>query len=96
MHRTTASLRPMMRAFGDRMSDVIEYSKKLRKMSADELAHWQKGFKQHTQQYILAEKEWDRRMLMEQVKWQKISIIAALAGAILGSVITIAAGILIK
>lgn len=78
------------------MSEPIEYTKVLRKKSDDELAKWQSGWKPHSQQYITAEKEWERRMLMEQLKWQKVAILSALVGTLVGSVLTILSSNLMK
>lgn len=72
----------------------------LSKMSDSELANWQAGWKQHTGDYILADREWERRMISHEFSLQKqlaaanrtwsviaaiIGVIGALAGAWLGA-----------
>jgi hypothetical protein len=76
-------------------------AEELADMSDDELATWQAGWKPETANYILAEKEWQRRMLAHEfglnqrlaeyaAKWQRFSayigVIGTIAGAVLGAV----------
>lgn len=48
-------------------------SLKLRKATSEELAVWQKGWKEHTAEWILAEKEWQRRFIAESAYWQRMA-----------------------
>lgn len=69
----------------------IEYdlSKKLRRASPEELAVWQKGWREHTAQWILAEKEWQRRLMDESAYWQRMSAWIGVIGAIAGALIAV-------
>jgi len=68
--------------------------------SDSDLARYQAGLSPDTEGFILAEREWQRRAMVEaqdkqyadnrkllvaQVKWMKFSIIATLAAAMLGA-----------
>ena len=66
-----------------------QQSKKLRVMTPEQLAVWQKGWKQHTAQWILAEKEWERRAIMETAFWSRMSAWIGVAGAVIGGLIAI-------
>ena len=44
----------------------------------------------------LAEREWDRRMMMEGIKWQRTAILTGLLGTILGAVLTMITAYLLK
>ena len=72
----------------------------LSKMSDGELAKWQAGWQQHTGDYILADREWERRMISHEFSLQKqlaaanrkwsviaavIGVVGTLAGAWLGA-----------
>jgi len=59
--------------------------KQLRKKSPEELATWQETWKPLSAQWILAEKEWDRRLQIENVKWLRVSVFAGLLGTVLGA-----------
>ena len=73
-----------------------DLARQLRKMSDEALALYQKGWKQQTAQWILADKEWDRRMMLEGIKWQRVSILAGLAGTVLGAALTWLTAYLLK
>lgn len=74
-------------------------TKQLKEMSPEKLAEWQAGWKESTDKHILAEKEWqrrfmleqhelDKRLILEQVKWMKISVVVGFLGILIGAVIT--------
>jgi len=71
----------------------------LKNKSAEQLANWQSGWKPRTPYDILAEKEWQRRFMLEQheldkhllkqqVKWMKFSAIIGFIGILIGAIIT--------
>jgi hypothetical protein len=82
--------------FGDSPEIPPDLSRQLRKKSDEELALYQKGWKATTAQWILAEKEWDRRMLMVSIRWQRTAILAGLLGTVLGAVLSMTAAYLLK
>ena len=53
-----------------------------------ELAEWQSKHPVESPQYILAGHEWNRRLIMEQVKWMRWAVYAAVISAILGGIVT--------
>lgn len=68
-------------------------------MTDEQLANWQGGWQANTPKYILAEKEWERRMISHEFSLQKqlaaanqrwsiiaaiIGVVGTLAGAVLG------------
>ncbi len=68
----------------------------LSKFNDDELADWQASYKQNTQQFILGEKEWDKRLMSHQFalqsklaatnnRWMIVCSIIGLVGTILGT-----------
>lgn len=71
-------------------------------MTDDELASWQAGWKTDTANHILAEKEWQRRMLTHEfglnrqlaeyaAKWQRFSAYVGVIGTLVGAALGIAA-----
>lgn len=71
----------------------------LKEMSPTELAKFQADWKERTPNDILSEKEWqrrfmleqhelDKRLMLKQVKWMKISVISGFLGIITGALIT--------
>ena len=62
----------------------------LENMTDGQLAKWQAGWKEHTGEYILAEREWERRMISHEFSLQtklaeanqRWSIIAAIIGVV--------------
>lgn len=71
----------------------------LENMTDEQLANWQGGWQANTPKYILAEKEWERRMISHEFSLQKqlaaanqrwsiiaaiIGVVGTLAGAVLG------------
>jgi hypothetical protein len=65
----------------------IEESK-LAAMSPKELAAWQFQQPKDGPHQILASHEWQRRLIAEQVKWMKFSIMIGFVGVIIGALIT--------
>lgn len=70
----------------------------LTKMSDEELARWQAGWKEQTEYFILAKKEWERRdrlkqheldlqLLSRQVRWMKFAVIATILSTLLGVIL---------
>src|SRR3989304_2461252 len=70
----------------------------LTKMSDEALAKWQAGWKEHTEYFILAKKEWERRdrlkqheldlkLMARQVRWMKFAVIATILSALLGVIL---------
>lgn len=72
----------------------------IEKMTNEQLAEWQSGWKEHTGNYILAEREWERRMISHEFSLQTklsatnnrwviasafIGVFGTLAGAWLGA-----------
>jgi hypothetical protein len=71
-------------------------SSKLRKASPEELAVWQRGWKEHTAEWILAEKEWQRRFIVEAAFWQRMSAWIGVIGAIIGALIAVLAPLALR
>ena len=82
--------------FGGPPEIPCDLSRQLRKKSDEDLALYQKGWKPATAQWILADKEWDRRLMMESIKWQRISIWAGLLGTVLGAALAIITAYLLR
>ena len=66
-------------------------------MTDDELASWQAGWKLETANHILAEKEWQRRMLTHEfgmnrqlaeyaARWQRFSAYVGVIGTLIGAI----------
>ncbi|HUG12048.1 MAG TPA: hypothetical protein VMM36_13595 [Opitutaceae bacterium] len=60
---------------------------KITRMSPKELAAWQFEHESDSPHSILAAHEWQRRLIVEQVRWMKFSVIAAVFAAILGAIV---------
>lgn len=73
-----------------------DLAQQLRRMTDEQLAVYQKGWKQDSAQWILADKEWNRRLMMEGIRWQRTAILAGLLGTVLGSVLTMITAYLLK
>jgi hypothetical protein len=69
---------------------------KLRKATPEELASWQKGWNQHTAEWILAEKEWQRRLADQSAYWQRMSAWIGVVGAVAGALIAVFAPLAIR
>jgi len=82
--------------FGGSPEIPPDLSRQLQKKSDEEVALYQKGWKATTAQWILAEKEWDRRMLMLSIKWQRTAILTGLLGTVLGAALSIVTAYLLK
>jgi len=80
------------------LPDTIDknLSAKLRKATPEELAFWQKGWKEHTAEWILAEKEWQRRLVDESAYWQRMSAWIGVIGAIAGALIAVLAPLAVR
>ena len=78
----------------------------LENMTDAQLAEWQAGWKEHSGKYILAEREWERRMISHEFSLQTklaaannrwliaaavIGLVGTVAGAIVGAYLTKAA-----
>ncbi len=53
-----------------------------------ELAAWQAEYPPESPQHILASQEWNRRLIATQVRWMQFSVIAGLAGVVIGAVLS--------
>jgi len=77
----------------DKFKDVDRRT--LSKMDDKELAVWQSGYPVGTPQHIIAEHEWQRRLIASQIKGAyksaAMGIIGTIAGSIVGAIITLAA-----
>ena len=66
--------------------------RKLAKMSDKDLAAWQAKNPEHSPQFILAQHEWNGRLIAAQVKatrWAAwIAVVGAIAGGIAGAILT--------
>jgi len=62
--------------------------KKIAALSKKDLAAWQSNFKSDEPEWRLAEHEWQRRLMVEQIKAGKWAAIIGLAGVILGALLT--------
>jgi hypothetical protein len=71
---------------------MVAISKRLKKMPRDHLAEFQIVQSRESVEYLLAEKEWDRRKSIETRIWATITvisnIIASAIGAIAGVIFT--------
>ena len=61
---------------------------KLLGMSPKELAAWQAKHPSDSAQYLLATHEWNRRLIVAQVRWMKFSVIIGFIGVIVGVLLT--------
>lgn len=68
----------------------------IQSISPEGLAAWQVGWKGDTAKWLLAEREWDRRAMVENAKWHRISALLALLGVVVGAALTWIVGILLK
>ena len=70
----------------------------LSKYNDDELATWQASYKQNSPQFILGEKEWDKRLMSHQFalqsklvatnnRWMMACAIIGLVATILGTIL---------
>jgi hypothetical protein len=77
----------------------MSISDDLKKKSPEELSLWQAGWKPRSEYDILAEKEWQRRFMLEQheldkyllkqqVKWMKFAAFIGFIGILIGAIIT--------
>ncbi|HEU4852087.1 MAG TPA: hypothetical protein VFT37_08030 [Telluria sp.] len=75
----------------------------LAEMTDDELAAWQAAWRPGVAQYILAEKEWQRRMLAHEfglnrrlaeyaAKWQRFAAYIGVAGTVVGAILGLVSG----
>lgn len=77
-------------------------ARELAAMTDDELATWQAGWKQGVANHILAEKEWQRRMLAHEfglnrqlaeyaAKWQRFAAYIGVLGTVVGAIVGVVA-----
>ena len=68
----------------------------LRALSREGLACWQVGFQRDSADFLLAEKEWERRNTKELAFWQRMSAWIGVAGAVVGALIAVLGAALAK
>jgi len=71
-------------------------AKELRKLCPEALAAWQVGWKDNAAKRLLAEKEWERRMIKEAAFWQRISAWIGVVAAIVGAVLALLGAIIAR
>ncbi|WP_156473637.1 hypothetical protein [Neptuniibacter marinus] len=57
------------------------------KLSNKDLAAWQSQFSPNNPQYIVASHEWQRRLVVEQVKTSRVTALMGVLGTLLGVIV---------
>ena len=60
----------------------------LTKLPDKELAVWQSEYQSNSPQYILAEHEWQRRLMADQIKGNRFAAYIGIIGTIIGAITT--------
>lgn len=71
-------------------------AKELRKLCPEALAAWQVGWNDNAAKNVLAEKEWERRMIKEAAFWQRISAWIGVVAAVVGALIALLGAFIAK
>jgi hypothetical protein len=74
----------------------VGMAKELRSYKPEALACFESDYPEKHANRILAQREWERRFIIETAFWQRLSAWIGVAGVIVGSLITIAGAILLK